>query len=34
MWHLAKLMQGMSVDQALAQLDFNDLKKKKKSGPN
>ncbi|RVE64254.1 hypothetical protein OJAV_G00144700 [Oryzias javanicus] len=26
MWYLAKLIRGMSIDQAVAQLDFNDKK--------
>ncbi|XP_043376693.1 39S ribosomal protein L22, mitochondrial isoform X5 [Chelonia mydas] len=26
MWYLAKLIKGMSIDQALAQLEFNDKK--------
>lgn len=26
MWYLAKLIRGMSVDQAIAQLEFNDKK--------
>ncbi|XP_029439099.1 39S ribosomal protein L22, mitochondrial isoform X3 [Rhinatrema bivittatum] len=26
MWYLAKLIRGMSIDQALAQLEFNDKK--------
>ncbi|KAF6082143.1 mitochondrial ribosomal protein L22 [Phyllostomus discolor] len=26
MWYLAKLIQGMSIDQALAQLEFSDKK--------
>ncbi|OCT88277.1 hypothetical protein XELAEV_18016911mg [Xenopus laevis] len=26
MWYLAKLIQGMSIDQAIAQLEFNDKK--------
>lgn len=26
MWYLAKMIRGMSIDQALAQLEFNDKK--------
>ncbi|XP_061754801.1 39S ribosomal protein L22, mitochondrial isoform X1 [Nerophis ophidion] len=26
MWYLAKMIQGMSIDEAIAQLDFNDKK--------